>query len=592
MSDIPENPKVFRRLAAILAADIAGYSALMGADEEATVRDLKGHQAVVLPMIGTYGGRIIDTAGDGILAEFPSVLGAVKCALAIQKVMAERNAAVDQAKRMQFRIGINQGDIVVDHARVYGDGVNVAARLENIAAPGGICISAKVHDEINGRVDAEWKDLGLQSLKNITQPVRVYQVHLVSREAPVLVTKASLTLPDKPSIAVLSFTNLSGDKEQEYFSDGVTEDIITELSRFSELFVIARNSSFQYKDKSVDVRQIGRELGVRYVVEGSIRRAGDRVRITAQLIEAATGAHCWADRYDRELKDIFVVQDEVARAIVVKIAGHVNLAEIERAKRKPTESLGAYDIYLRGVANRYKFTREANEEALRLFYKAIELDSEYSAACAAAAMCFNVRKAYGWIVNKDQEIAEVRRLARQAVQSGRNDATTLSLAGYVLAYVAGELDEGVALIDRALALNSNSAVAWRSSGWTRIWLGEPDLAVEHFARAMRLSPVDPVFSNMQEGTAHAHFFAGRHSEALSWARMALNERPYSHTALRIAAASSALAGSAEQATTMMARLRERDPALRVSNLHDILGSYHPEHITRYENALRKAGLPE
>jgi adenylate cyclase len=294
-------------LAAILAADIAGYSALMGADEEGTVRNLKAHQAIILPMIGEHGGRIIDTAGDGILAEFASVLGAVKCALAIQKTMAERNAAIDSAKRMQFRIGVNQGDVVVDDTRVYGDGVNVAARIESIGEPGGVCISGKVHDEIVGKIDAEWQDLGLQSLKNIAQPIRAYRVDPTKRVDPTLMTRPPLALPDKPSIAVLPFTNLSGDKEQEYFSDGITEDIITELSRFSELFVIARNSSFAYKGKVVDVRQVGRELGVRYVLEGSIRRAGDRVRITGQLIDATTGVHRWAERYDRELRDVFAV---------------------------------------------------------------------------------------------------------------------------------------------------------------------------------------------------------------------------------------------------------------------------------------------
>jgi TolB-like protein len=311
------NPaKVKRRLAAILAADIAGYSALMGADEEATVRDLKAHQGVVLPMIGDHGGRIIDTAGDGILAEFSSVLGAVKCALAIQTIMAERNGRIDPTRRMQFRIGIDQGDVVFDDARVYGDGVNVAARIEIIAEPGDICVSGKVHDEVAGKIDVEWEDLGQQSLKNIAQRVHVYRV---KPGTPTVMAKPALSLPDRPSIAVLPFTNFSGDKEHEYFSDGIIEDIITELSRFSELFVIARNSSFQYKGKSPDTRQVGRDLGVRYVLEGSIRRAGNRVRITGQLIDAATGAHRWA--------------------------------EMDRAKRKATARLDAYDFYLRALAN-------------------------------------------------------------------------------------------------------------------------------------------------------------------------------------------------------------------------------------------------
>jgi adenylate cyclase len=287
MTENAGNPKLSRKLAAILAADIVGYSALIGSDEEGTVRDLKAHQAVVLPTIGDHGGRIIDTAGDGILAEFASVLSAVKCALKIQQTMTERNANVDPAKRMTFRIGINQGDVVVDDARVYGDGVNIAARLEGIAEPSGICVSGKVHDEVRGKIEADWEDLGLQTLKNIAQPIRVFRINSVTRASPVLAPRPPLTLPDKPSIAVLPFTNLSGDAKEDYFSDGITEDIITELSRFSELFVIARNSSFTFKGKAVDVRQVGRELGVRYVLEGGIRRAGDRVRITAQLIDAS-----------------------------------------------------------------------------------------------------------------------------------------------------------------------------------------------------------------------------------------------------------------------------------------------------------------
>jgi adenylate cyclase len=577
-------------LAAILAADIAGYSALMGADEEATVRDLKAHQAVILPMIGQHGGRIIDTAGDGILAEFASVVGAVKCALAIQKTMAERNAAIDPAKRMQFRIGINQGDVVVDDARVYGDGVNVAARLEGIAEPNGVCISGKVHDEIADKIEAQWEDLGQQALKNIAQPIRV---HRVKPSSPALITRQPLALPDKPSIAVLPFTNMSGDKDQEYFSDGVTEDIITELSRFSELFVIARNSSFTYKGRAVDVRQVGRELGVRYVLEGSIRRAGDRVRVTSQLSNASTGAHRWAERYDRKLEDVFALQDEVARTIVAILADQVNKAEIERAKRKPTENLDAYDIYLRGLAHVYKWTKEANEEALRLFYKAIELDPDFLAPYAAAAHCFQRRKAFAWVIDRDQEITEVIRLVRHIVHVTNSDATALSLAGYTLANVVGELDEGVALIDRALHLNPNLALAWRCSGWVRVFLGETDVAIDHLARAMRLSPVDPVMFGMQEGTAAAHFYAGRHEEALSWARMALSNMPLAQPALRIASASSALLGRAEEATILMTRLRQLNPALCVSWIRNNLTPFrNPEHSAKIIDAMRMAGLPE
>ena len=301
-TEMPEE-RMERRLAAILAADIAGYSALMGADEARTVRDLKGHQAVVLPMIGEFAGRIIDTAGDGILAEFASVVNAVKCALAIQGTMAERNAAIEPPRRMQFRVGINIGDVVFDDVRIYGDGINVAARLENIAEPGGICISGKVYEEINGRIELACEDIGEQQLKNIARPVRAYRVHVNG-----IATSAASPLPDKPSIAVLSFQNMSGDAEQEFFTDGITEDLITDLSKVSGLFVIARNSSFVYKGRPAKVQDIGRDLGVRFVLEGSVRKAANRVRITAQLIDATTGGHLWAERFDRDLTDIFATR--------------------------------------------------------------------------------------------------------------------------------------------------------------------------------------------------------------------------------------------------------------------------------------------
>ena len=354
---MPESQS--RRLAAILAADIAGYSALMGADETRTVHDLKGHQAVVLPMIGEFGGHIIDTAGDGILAEFPSVVNAVKCAVAIQSKMAERNVAIELDRRMQFRIGINIGEIIYDQARIYGEGINVAARLENIAEPGGICISSKVHEEISGRIDLAYQDIGEQQLKNIARPVRAFRVHLDS-----VAPTAALVLPNKPSIAVLPFQNMSGDPEQEYFADGMVEEIITVLSRIPWLFVIARNSSFTYKGRLVDVKQVGRELGVRYVLEGSVRKSANRVRITGQLIDVTTNAHLWAERFDGTLEDIFDLRDQVATNVAGAIAPKLEQAEIERAKRKPTESLDAYDYYLRGMASYYLRT---GKRSMRLY---------------------------------------------------------------------------------------------------------------------------------------------------------------------------------------------------------------------------------
>src|SRR5262245_33636268 len=523
MTEGPEKAKVPRRLAAILAADIAGYSALMGANEAATVRDLKAHQAVVLPIVTEHGGRIIDTAGDGILAEFPSVVSAVECAVAIQRIMAQRNADVEEKRRLRFRIGINQGDVVFDDARSYGEGGNVASRLEGIAKPGGNCIARKVYEDIIGKIELAFVDAGEQQLKNIAQPVRVYRISGEQLAAPRATARPALALPDKPSIAVLPFKNLSGDPEQEYFADGMVEDITAGLSRIRWLFVIARDSSFAYKGKSVDVKQVGRELGVRYLLEGSVRKSTNRVRIAGQLIDATSGAHLWADRFEGAIEDVFELQDQVTAKVVGAIAPRLEQAEIERARRKPTESLDAYDCYLRGLANSYKLTREANEEALLLYYRAIELDPDFSTAYAAAAGCFSMRKGIGWVIDREKEIAEAGRLARRAVQLGKDDATALWLAGYVLAHVVKELDDAAAFLDRALLINPNLAVGWSASGWTKVWLGEPDRAIERFARAMRLSPIDPYTCFMQEGMAHAHFFAGRHDEAVSWAKMELRE---------------------------------------------------------------------
>src|SRR5262245_51161415 len=460
MSHSPGNPKVSRKLAAILAADIAGYSTLMGADEGTTVRDLKGHQAVILAIIGDHGGRVIDTAGDGILAEFGSVVNAVECAIAVQRTMAERNAHVEEPRRMRFRIGVNQVDVIHDETRVYGDGVNVAARLESIAEPGGICISGKVYDEITGKIPATFQDLGLQQLKNIAQPVRVYRVQTEQVAVPSAQTRPALALPDKPSIAVLPFANLSGDPKEDYFSDGITADIITELSRFSELFVIARNSSFQYKGKSPDIRQVGRELGVRYVLEGSIRRAGDRVRITGQLIDAATGVHRWADRYDRDLKDVFAVQDEVAHTIVSTLAAHVRKAESERVRAKPPNSWQAHDYYLQAADALASFNALFNKENLyktrHLVQQSLAIDPDYARAYAILARTYDA----AWLHPLDSDFLNSRALdqayqfARKAVQLDANLPLVHICLGVVLTFMR-EHDASIAAFERAIALNPN-----------------------------------------------------------------------------------------------------------------------------------------
>lgn len=589
--------QVDRRLAAIFAGDIAGYSRLMGADEEGTLRQLKAHRKeLVDPKITEHRGRIVKTTGDGILVEFVSVVDAVRCAVDIQRGMAERNDGAPLDERIEFRIGINVGDIIFDGDDIFGDGVNVAARLEALADPGGIMVSGVVHDQVRDKLSFGFEDLGEQTVKNIVRPVGVHRVQLAEPVAPVKSAIANATMErtasDRPSLAVLPFVNMSGDAEQEYFADGITEDIITALSKLRWFFVIARNSSFIYKGKSVDVKRVARELGVRYVLEGSVRKSGNRVRITAQLIDAAAGNHIWAERYDGELNDIFDLQDQVTTRVVGAIAPKLEQVEIERVKRKPTESLDAYDHYLRGMAGLHQWTKESSDEALRLFYRACELDTGFASAYGMAAWCFVLRKANRWMVDPAQEVAEAARLARRAVDLGADDAAALSAAGYALVFVAHDLDNGPAILDRALSLNPNHALALINAGWTKAFLGEPDMAIKHVTDAMRLSPLDPMSFRTLGAVALAHFVAGRYDEASLWAEKALRARANFLPAIRDLAASSALAGRGSDAQVAMARLREIAPAMRVSTVKEWQPFRRPDDLARLEDGLRKAGLPE
>ena len=405
--------------------------------------------------------------------------------------------------------------------------------------------------------------------------------------------KANLALPDRPSLAVLPFTNIGSDPEQDYFADGIVEEMITALSRMRSLFVIARNSSFTFKGRSVDVKEVGRELGVRYVLEGSVRKAARRLRISAQLVDATTGMNLWADRFEGGLDDVFELQDQVTASVIAAISPQLERAEISRAKRKPTESLDAYDIYLHGMASFHQWTREATDAALRDFYRAIELGPDLAAAYAMAAMAYSRRRGQNWFADREKEEAEVRRLARQAAKLGADDAVLLGFSGYAIAHGAGELDEGAEIIDRAIHLSPNVASALLASGWVKVWLGEAELAIEHLDRAMRLSPLDPFMHMMQIATSHAHFYAGRYAESASWADKALRERPKTVPALRIAAASLAMAGRERDAKNAISRLLQVDPMLRFSNFRETLGPYrHEEQVTRYADALRKAGLPD
>jgi TolB-like protein/tetratricopeptide (TPR) repeat protein len=580
--------RVERRLAAILAADVAGYSRLMSVDEEGTLATLKAcRRELIDPKIAEHHGRIVKTTGDGALVEFASAVDAVRCAMEIQQAMVGRNATFPEERRIEFRIGINVGDIIIDDGDIYGDGVNIAARLETLASPGAICLSDNAYQHIKGKLALDASDMGEQHLKNIAEPLRIYSVRLDSALA-----RPVLALPEKPSIAVLPFPNMSGDPEQEYFADGIVEDMITALSRFRSFFVIARNSSFTYKGRNVDVRQVGRELGVRYILEGSVRKGGNRLRITAQLIEAATGNHLWADKFDGAIEDIFDLQDKITEGVVGAIAPKLEQAEIDRTKFKPTGSLDAYDYYLRALSSFHKTTSESISDALKLLYQAMEIDPEFAEAYALAAACYTRRRSNTWIVDRSKEVFETERLVRRAVNLGKNDAMTLYRAGFALARVVGDLDGGAVFIDRALTLNPNLAAAWSYSGWVRVYLGEPELAIQHVGRAMRLSPLDPLIFSMQSAMAAAQFFVGRYDEASSLSALALHEQPNYLPAARFYAASTALAGRLEEARNGIARVLQLDPSLRISSLNEHTPVRRPQDIARLAEAMRKAGLPE
>jgi TolB-like protein/class 3 adenylate cyclase/Tfp pilus assembly protein PilF len=586
--------RVERRLAAVLAADVAGYSRLMGRDEEGTLAQLKSfRKALVDPAISEHRGRIVKTTGDGMLVEFASAVDAARCAIEVQRGMAEQNTDVPQELRIEFRIGIHVGDIIIDENDIFGDGVNIAARLEGIGEPGGVCVSDDAHRQIRGKVDIAFDDMGSQKLKNIVEPIRVWSVRLAGN-TPLSATPSTtavqyLALPDKPSIAVLPFQNMSGDPEQEYFADGMVEEITTALSRFHWLFVIARTSTFSYKGRAVDVKQVSRDLGVRYVLEGSVRKAGNRVRITGQLIDATTGAHLWADRFEGFLENIFELQDQVASGVVGAIDSKLLEAEMARVKRKPPANLDAYDYFLRASDYVHQWTDESTEAGLRLFYKAIELDPNYAQAHAFALQCYIWRNTARGLT--DEERRETERLAREAVRLGKDDAFSLSWAGFSLAANNGELENGAALLDRALALNPNLARSWNLSGWVRVFLNQPEIAIEHLARAMRLSPLDFAFHAMETATAAAHLRADRYDEASHWAEKALRDQPNSADAAQVLAISCVLGGELEKAQRAMQRLLHIAPGRRISNRPRAY-FIPPERQALIESALRKAGMPE
>jgi adenylate cyclase len=588
--------RVERRLAAILAADVAGYSRLTGLDEEGThVRLRERMRGLADPKISEHRGKVVKHTGDGVLAEFGSVVDAVRCAIEVQRGMAEQNATMPQVKRIEFRIGIHVGDIIVDDNDIFGDGVNIAVRLEGIAEPGGVCISDDAQRQVRGKVDFAFEDIGPQNLKNIVEPMRAWRLRMNASgsapapiEPPVESTQA-LALPDKPSIAVLPFQNLSGDPEQEYFADGMVEEITTALSRFHWLFVIARNSSFTFKGKAVDIKEVGRRLGVRYVLEGSVRKASGKVRIAGQLIDAVTGAHIWADRFERDLTDVFALQDEVTGAVVSAIQPKLLQTEIAMATRRRPENLTAYDLFLRTMQQFYLTTREGLAETIRLAHRALELDPRFGLVAALAGMCHMRNVIWGYANDPQFDRTESVRLLRLALSVDDSDPDTLAMAALISAFMVGDCESEIEMADRAVALNPNSFNAWNYRGWVYQIAGLPEEGVRSFERAIRMSPVDPLLHLSYLGMGVAFIELRRFDEAIVAGKKALRQNPSFAQTYRCLASAFAQLGRDAEAREAAARALEFDPAFTISAWIARGGQSNSKLWTE---GLRKAGLPE
>ena len=651
------SDSVERKLATILSADVAGYSRLMEADEEGTLAALNACRKTIDTEIGEARGRIFGTAGDSVVAEFPSAVDAVRCALVVQKALAERNAGIAEDRRIDFRIGINVGDVMIDGDDLMGDGVNVAARLQEMAEPGGICLSGTVYDHIQGKLDIELQDLGAQTVKNIEKPIRVFQAPRPSRAgetapappppaqaapagpwlwfakaaAAVLVIgavgwavaaiigaatwfdtqgdqaraskaedriavdiavgsadEADLALPDKPSIAVLPFDNLSGDASQDYFADGITEELITALSRFPHMFVIARNSVFTYKGKAVKVQQVSRELGVRYVAEGSVQRSGDLVRINAQLVDATTGHHVWAERFEGEMTDVFELQDQLVQNIVAQLAIEVSDAESARMRRKGTDNFEAYDYLLRGLEAAFRFNRGSTIEAREMYQKAIEIDPDYAHAYAALAWTHLNDFRLGWSDDPAASFALAFELARKAVSL--DDSDPLGHAALSDVYLwRKEYDRSIAEIEKAIALNPNNADHYLYLGGRLTWIGDPEQALGHIEKAMRLNPNFPPIYLWNLG--HAYFVAERYDEAIATLKELSDRNPDFSPSYIYLAAIYGLTGRDDEARAMALEMARRTE-WNLEQAEEQLPYKNPAHLDRLITGLRRAGLTE
>ena len=517
--------RVKRRLAAILAADVVGYARLMGADEAGTLAVLNAHRAELIePKVAEYGGRIVKTMGDGFLMEFPSAVDAVQHAVDVQRAMARRNRNVSPGRRIEFRIGINVGDVIVEGDDIFGDGVNVAARLEGLAEPGGIDISGTVFESVRNRLDVDFDDLGEQSVKNIAEPVRVFRVALDTAESATGAPAQMDAMFHKPAVAVLPFDNLSGDADQEYFADGLTEDIITALSLWRSFPVIARNSTFAYKGTAPDIRKVGEELGARYVIEGSVRRSGNRVRVTAQLIDAETGHHVWAERFDRDLEDIFALQDELTQRIAATVAPEMERTEHKRAVDTKPRNLDALDYVHRGMKQLYEFSEDGNANAREMFGKAIERDPGNSSAYTGIGWSHIRDMQFGSAGSRERTVADALAAARRAVELDRTDSYAHMVLGVALQW-SRDHDFSISEFETAIELNPNNANAYGSIGHELVLVGRPEEGIQNLEKGIRLNPQDPRNHAFFAFMARAHLHAGRYDEAVEWARKAIRWRP-------------------------------------------------------------------
>jgi adenylate cyclase len=583
-----------RRLTTIVAADIAGFSRLISIDEEGTLSAQRGHRtALIEPLLSEYHGRIANTAGDSFLLEFPSAVEAVRCSIAVQEGIAERNSDIPADRRIEYRIGVNVGDVVADGDDLLGDGVNIAARLENLCEPGGVVLSDSAYQQVRDRLDFEWQDGGEHEVKNITRPVQVWRWGTGTGEISeqIVDDPEPLALPDKPSIAVLPFQNMSGDTDEEFFADGMAEDIITALSRHRSLFVIARNSTFAYKGQSPDLRKVSAELGVRYVLEGSVRKGGNRVRITAQLIEGATGNHIWAERYDRTLDDIFAVQDEMTQEITARIGPEIDQAERDRARTMPPENLDAWESYQRGLWHLYHFTTEDNAEAQRLFRRAIEASNTFAPAHAGLTHALYYAYMHGYAEDRQVTLDEAYASGRAAVTADERDADTHFALGRIL-YLRQELASSLKEFETAVAQNPNFAHAHLGLGTALLFDGQWERCMEASDQAARLSPHDPVMWTILVVKAMGLIGLERYPEAEEVANEAVRQPTAPWTAHAISASASGLAGNRAAGAAALADVRHLKHDFNIDDVRRVLPFREPSHLDPMIEGLRLVGVED